>query len=128
MMKHWLVIAFVIIVPSVALGNPVDTAENNPVFYERESGATVRFFYDDHYYLVDKNCELKAIELVRPYDVQPLWFIGECVDFDNDGMLILEGNYVDGKKHDDFKAYHPNAQLKWQASYVQGIPEGSLNF
>lgn len=127
-MKHWLVIAFVIIAPSVALGNPVDTAENNPVFYERESGATVRFFYDDHYYLVDKNCEFKAIERVGPYDFQQQVFIGEFADFDNDGRLILEGNYIDGKKHGDFKAYHPNGQLKWQASYVQDVPEGFLNF
>ena len=127
-MKAWLIIAFVIIVPTVALGGTIDTVENNPIFYERESGDTVRFFYDDHYYLVDRDCEFRAIERVGPYDFQQQAFIGEFVDFDNNGQLILEGSYIDGKKHGDFKAYHPNGQLKWQASYIQGIPKGPLNF
>ena len=114
--------------PSVALGTPIDTAEHNPIFYERESGDTVRFFYDDHYYLVDRDCEFRAIERVGPYDFQEQAFIGEFADFDHLGRLLLEGNYIDGKKHGDFKAYHPNGQLKWQASYIQGTFQGPLRF
>jgi len=127
-MKRWLIIAFITLLPSVALCNTADTIENNPIFYERESGDIIRFFYDDHYYLVDKDCEFRAIERVGQYDFQRQVFIGDFADFDNHGRLILEGSYVDGRKHGDFKAYHPNGQLKWQVSYIQGIPQGALNF
>lgn len=127
-MKRWLVIAFITLLPSVALCSTVDTIKNNSIFYEQESGDIVRFFYDDHYYLVDRNCEFKAIERVGRYDFQRQIFIGAIADFDNHGRLILEGSYVDGRKHGDFRAYHPNGRLKWQASYVQGVPQGTFNF
>ncbi|MEC3881574.1 toxin-antitoxin system YwqK family antitoxin [Parapedobacter sp. 10938] len=127
-MNRWLVIAFVIFAPSVVLGAAADTTENNPTFYERESGDIVRFFYNDHYYLVDRDCEFKSIERVGPYDFQRQVFTGAFSDFDNQGRLILEGSYVDGRKQGDFKAYHPNGQLKWQVSYIHGVPLGALNF
>src|SRR3546814_822107 len=127
-MKGLLVIVFVIAAPSVVLGGTADTTVNGPTFYERGSDETVRFFYDDHYYLVDKDCEFKAIERVGRYDFQQQVFIGEIADFDNQGRLILEGSYVDGRKQGDFKAYHPNGQLKWQVPYLQGSPRGGFNF
>src|SRR5690554_3978617 len=127
-MKIWLVVGFIVMLPAMAICHKADTAANTPVFYGRISGETVRFFYDDHYYLVDKECEFKAIERVGRYDFQQQVFIGGFADFDNHGRLILEGNYVDGRKEGNFKAYHPNGQLKWQTSYVQGDPRGPLNF
>src|SRR5690606_16233589 len=111
-MKRWLVIAFITLLPSVALCSTVDTIKNNSIFYEQESGDIVRVFYDDHYYLVDRNWEFKAIERVGRYDLQRQILIGAIADFDNHGRLILEGSYVDGRKHGDFRAYHPNRRLK----------------
>ena len=127
-MKCWLVIAFVMITPSAALCSSNDTTENTSSFYEREPGDIIHLFFDDHYYLVDKDCEFRAIERIGPYDFQQQVFNGEFADFDNEGRLILEGNYVDGQKHGDFKAYHPNGQLKWQSSYIQGTPQGTHSF
>lgn len=127
-MKIWLIIGFFAFPPLVAFSNITDTTSSPPVFYERMSGETVRFFYDDHYFLVDKNCEFRAIERVGRYDFQHQVFIGEFADFDKHGRLVLEGNYVQGRKQGDFKAYHPNGQLKWQVAYLQGSPKGLLRF
>ena len=126
-MKHWLALGFFMMISSTALHGQVDTASNIPVFYERGAGDTIRLFYDDHYYLVDRHCEFKAIERVGGYDFQRQVFMGEFADFDNYGRKILEGRYVDGKKQGDFKAYHPNGRLKWQLAYSNGVPVGSLN-
>lgn len=126
-MKGWFVIGFIMVAPSLALCGSLDTATNAPVFYERGGDDTIRLFYDDRYYLVDKHCEFRAIERMGRYDFQRQVFIGEFTDFDNQGRKILEGRYIDGKKHGDFKAYHPNGQLKWQLIYSNGVPVGSLN-
>lgn len=127
-MKRWVVIAFILFAPVVGFCVPVDTTANPPVFYERGPDGAILLFYDDHYYLVDRDCEFKAIERMGRYDFQQQTFIGEFSDFDNHGRLILEGSYVDGKKQGDFSAYHPNGRLKWQVSYMRGNPHGSLSF
>lgn len=126
-MKCWLVIGFVMVAPPIALCNNIDTAIRAPMFYERGPGDTTRFFYDDHYYLVDKHCEFRAIERVCRYDFQRQVFIGEFTDYDNQGRVILEGSYVDGKKQDQFTGYHPNGRIRWQIAYSNGTPAGSLN-
>ncbi|MFB2121133.1 hypothetical protein [Parapedobacter sp. 2B3] len=128
-MRQWLVIVFVIMVaPWSALYGSVDTTTNAPVFYERGPEDIIRFFYDDHYFLVDKHCEFKAIERVGRYDFQLQVFNGEFTDFDNQGRVALEGAYSDGRKHGDFTAYHPNGQVKWQGSFAEGSRVGSFNF
>lgn len=126
-MRRWLVIGFLVVASSVALYGQADTTGSMPEFYERGANDIIRLFYDDHYYLVDKHCEFKAIERVGRYDFQQQEFVGEFTDFDNHGGKMLEGHYVDGKRHGDFKAYHPNGQLKWQLAYSNGMPVGSLN-
>lgn len=126
-MKSWLIITF-IIVPPVTLVGAIDTVGRKLIFHERERGDTVRFFYDAHYYLVDRDCEFRSIERVAPYDFQQQAFVGEFADFDHNGRLILEGNYLEGKRHGDFNAYHPNGVLKWQATYIRGTLQGPLNF
>lgn len=126
-MIRWLISGLLMVASSVALYAQTDTAANMPQFYERGANDLIRLFYDDHYYLVDKDCEFRAIERVGRYDFQQQLFIGEFADFDNQGRKILEGHYIDGKKQGDFKAYHPNGQLKWQLTYSNGAPVGSLH-
>lgn len=127
-MKHGPLVAFLLFLSSVVIGSAPDTTAGDAIFYERGPDDIVRFFYDDYYYLVDRDCEFRAIERVGAYDFQRQVFTGSFADFDNLDRLVLEGAYVDGVKHGDFKAYHPNGQLKWKASYTQGFPQGPVNF
>ncbi|WP_262248883.1 toxin-antitoxin system YwqK family antitoxin [Parapedobacter soli] len=125
---RWSVLWLAVMSSSIALCSNIDTIDTHPVFYERGTDGTVRFFYDDHYYLVDKHCEFKAIERVSSYDFQQQMFVGGFTDFDSQGKVILEGYYENGRKQGDFRAYHPNGQLKWQVSYSNGVAQGILSF
>ena len=126
-MRRWLVFWILLAVLPIAGHGQTDSAQTiAPTTYERETDGTTRFFYDDHYYLVDKYCEFKAIERVGGYDFSRQVFTGEFADFDNLGRKILEGSYIDGERQGDFKAYHPNGELKWQMTYANGVPTGSL--
>lgn len=127
-MKLRLLISLLLIIPSLALANDLDTMVQKAVFYEKVSDDITRFFYDDHYYLVDKHCQFKTIERVGQYNFQQQQFIGEFTDFDSRGRAILKGNFRDGRKEGDFKAYHPNGQLKWEVSYIQNAPQGLWKF
>ncbi len=100
-----------------------DTLARSPSFYEKLSNGKTRFFYDDHYYLADKQCQFKAIERVVAYDAVSQLFVGEFVDFNNRGQAVLRGSYRDGKKEGDFAAYHGNGQVKWQVAFVQDVPQ-----
>lgn len=90
------------------------------VYREPANKGYTRFYYDENYYLVDKNCEFKSIERVAQYDTVMFGFNGEFKDFDRNGKLILEGSYQNGNRNGPFKAYHPNGQLKWEAVYQDG--------
>ena len=127
-MKLPLLIGLLLIAPSLALADGLDTTIHKSVYYERVSDEITRFFYDDHYYLADKHCPFKTIERVGQYDFQQQLFIGEFTDFDNRGRAILKGSYRAGRKDGDFKAYHPNGQLKWEVSFIQDNPSGLWKF
>lgn len=106
-----------------ATAMPADTVDQ-PTYYERAPDGTVRFFYDDHYYLADKFCPFKAIERVGKFDFRQQRFVGKFVDFNNQGRAILRGQYVDGKKEGTFTAYHPNGRLKWEVTFADNVPRG----
>ncbi|SKB69845.1 hypothetical protein SAMN05660226_02743 [Parapedobacter luteus] len=111
-----------------ALAEGLDTVSAQPVYYEKAPGGKTRFFYDEYYFLADKDCQFKAIERVAAYDFEKQVFVGEFADFNNWGRAILRGNYRNGKKDGPFKAYHPNGQLKWEVSYVQDTPQGMWKY
>ena len=127
-MRLGLLIGLLCIAPAIALSNSIDTVIHKSIYHEKVSDDISRFFYDDQYYLVDKYCQFKTIERVGRYDFQQQLFIGEFTDFDNRGRAILKGSYNAGRKEGDFKAYHPNGQLKWEVSYVQDTPLGLWKF
>ena len=83
-----------------------------------------RFFYDDHYFLADKDCPFKTIERVARYDFRQRMFVGAFIDFNNEGRVVLRGSYRNGKKEGKFTAYHPNGQVKWEGAYMQDVPDG----
>ncbi|WP_379026221.1 toxin-antitoxin system YwqK family antitoxin [Parapedobacter deserti] len=115
---------YLLVVPFVASAMRLDTVPGKPVYYESATNGLTRFYYDDYYFLADKNCQFKAIERVGRYDFQLQTFVGEFTDFNRHGRAILTGSYRNGDRHGDYKAYHPNGQLKWEVSYDRGAPAG----
>ncbi|WKK58496.1 toxin-antitoxin system YwqK family antitoxin [Sphingobacterium sp. BN32] len=102
--------------------------EAKSVYFERTADSLIRFYYDMNYYLVDKNCEFKAIERVADFDVRTSKFVGKLVDYYPNGHRMLEGSYVDGRKEGLFTAYHPNMQIKWRATFVNNVPQGDWEY
>lgn len=111
-------------VSPIAFANGLDTVPKTPVYYENASNGQTRFFYDDRYFLADKDCQFKAIERVARYDFQQRMFVGSFIDFNNEGRGVLRGSYQNGKKEGKFTAYHPNGQIKWEGNYTQDTPNG----
>ena len=102
--------------------------ENRPLYFEDAPNAMKRFFFDENYYLVDKDCEFKAIERVSDFDNKTNKFEGLFKDFDRNGRVILSGQYQNGKKHGEFKAYHPNGVLKWESTFIDDIAIGPWEY
>lgn len=127
-MRLFLVISMMLVAKAAVFADRGDTVSYEPVYYEPVAQGMMRFFYDDNYYLADSECQFKAIERVANYDFQQQIFIGAFTDFNNQGRVILRGNYRDGKKDGEFRAYHPNGQLKWEVSFVQDVPYGTWKF
>ncbi len=98
------------------------------VYYEQAPNGLVRFFFDQNYYLVDKDCEFKSIERLSPFIVSKNVFHGEFKDFDLNGKLALTGSYNMGVREGVFRAYHPNGTLKWEVTFAYNVPEGDWNY
>lgn len=105
----------------------IDSLSHN-VYYERIDDGLIRFFYDKHYFLIDKNCQFKEIEREGIYDFASRAFVGTFRDYDRNGYLVLEGNYQNGLKEGVFRAYHPSGFLKWEIHYERDIPKDTLRF
>lgn len=108
----------------ITLANGLDSTQKVPHYYESAPNGQTRFFYDDHYFLADKNCQFKAVERVANYDFQQRVFVGPFIDLNNQGRVVLRGSYQNGKKAGKFTAYHPNGQIKWEGTYIQDVPDG----
>lgn len=99
-----------------------------PVFFERLDDNQLRLFYDERYFLVDKDCHYKAIEREGVYDFKNNTFVGEVFDYDLDGLLIMQGTYSNGMKEGLFRAYHRSGFLKWEIYYHQDVPKDTIRF
>ncbi|WP_134089580.1 toxin-antitoxin system YwqK family antitoxin [Olivibacter sp. XZL3] len=101
-----------------------DSAEVKPIYFEKLTDGTTQFYFDEHYFLVDKFCQFKSIERVGKYDLSIKSFDGPFTDYNNDGKVILTGNYAQGKKEGIFTAYFANGQVKWITTFKNGKAEG----
>ena len=99
-----------------------------PIYFEKAPQNLVRFYYDANYYLVDKNCEFKAIERLSEFVVSKNVFNGPFKDFAANGKVILTGNHVLGVKEGLFEAFHPNGQLKWRATFKNNAATGLWSY
>lgn len=98
------------------------------VYFESAPQGMVRFYYDKHYYLVDKHCPFKSIERVSQFIVAKNAFHGEFKDFDPAGRVVLTGVYNEGVKEGIFTAFHPNGKKKWEVLFHGGSPSGDWNY
>ncbi|WP_437920128.1 toxin-antitoxin system YwqK family antitoxin [Sphingobacterium sp. LRF_L2] len=120
-------IFLVFIVISSSAWGQVDPSKRDTLF-EKAPLDMVRFYYDNHYYLVDKDCGFKSIERLSQFIVSKNVFHGEFKDFDNKGTIILTGYYNQGVKEGNFKAYHPNGKLKWEVAFKENKPIGDWKY
>lgn len=98
------------------------------VFFEPAPEGLVRFYFDNYYYLVDKNCQFKSIERVSQFIVAKNVFHGEFKDFALNGKIVLTGFYNEGVKEGIFTAYHPNGEKKWEVMFENDRPTGTWNY
>lgn len=108
-------------------GQQSDTTGKATLFEKAPEGL-VRFYFDDYYYLVDKDCAFKSIERVSQFITEKNVFHADFRDFDQNGTVILTGHYNQGVKEGPFKAYHPNGALKWEVTFEQDRPVGNWKY
>lgn len=101
---------------------------DEPVFFENLQDGKTRFYYDDRYYLADKDCPYQAIVRIGNYDFTQQHLEGPVEDYDRYGRLMLTGNYTEGKKDGTFKAFHNNGALKWQVDFQSDQPTGPWKY
>jgi hypothetical protein len=99
----------------------------NPTYIEVAGGGKFRFFYNEQYFLVDKDCEFLSRIRISSMTAEKL-FTGNFTDQDQNGTILLTGEYTNGKKHGTFKAFYSNGYLKWQGDFRENQPEGIWNF
>lgn len=102
-------------------GKPIST-------HEQINDSTYRFFYDQNYFLVDKDCEFFAIERIAVFDVKKNKFDGAFTDYDLDRNTLLKGAYQDGLPSGKFTAYHYTHNIKWEVEFQKGIAVGNWNY
>lgn len=100
-------------------------ANAKPVYFEPAEGGEVRFYFDENYYLVDKECQYVAIERIGVFNMETKGFDGPFADYDMQGNLLLEGNYEKGKKEGIFTAYFTHGKVQWQATFEDDKPIGA---
>ncbi|WDF68875.1 hypothetical protein PQ465_00515 [Sphingobacterium oryzagri] len=125
-MKKTILAILTIFIAGLSFGQKDSTSRDT--LFEKASEGLVRFYYDDHYYLVDKDCDFKSIERLSQFIVAKNAFHGEFKDFDRNGTLILTGYYNQGVKEGVFKAYHPNKALKWEVTFAANRPIGDWKY
>lgn len=94
------------------------------LYYEPMEEGTHRFYFDDRYFLADRDCQFVAVERDAGYDPVTRTFNGTFVDYDSEGRVILTGQYVEGKKEGEFVAYHTSGNVKWAITYRNDMPIG----
>lgn len=121
-------VIYIIILCHFALLLGLHAQEKSPLYFENAPRNMMRFYFDQNYFLVSKDCEFKYIERVSAFNKETNKFDGIFKDFDPNGRMILSGHYQNGKKQGEFKAYHPNGELKWESNFVDGEASGSWKY
>ncbi|HEY0667038.1 MAG TPA: hypothetical protein VGD22_02610 [Sphingobacteriaceae bacterium] len=103
-------------------------SQSSKQYIELAGDNQIKFFFDEQYYLVEKECKFVSIVRISAFNKQKNIYEGEFTDYDLNGKVILTGSYFDGKKHGTFKSFYPNGFLNWQGQYESGERAGTWNF
>lgn len=128
MIKILYTFVFLLCSTVISLAQETNNAAERDTLFEKATMGLVRFYFDDHYFLVDKDCEFKAIERLSAFLVRENAFDGPFKDFNRSGTLILTGNYNKGVKDGLFTAYHPNGATKWMCAFKDDKPTGDWKY
>jgi|SRR5690606_24521947 len=109
---------------SVAVGQQPDSLR----YHEPTNDGNYRFYFDDRYYLADRDCEFVSIERDGKYDWRSRIWDGAFADYTSAGRPLLTGRYANGKKQGQFRAFHINGALKWEGSFDNDMPVGDWKF
>lgn len=112
----------------LACGMAWAQAPDSLLFYEPTEDGNYRFYFDDRYYLADRDCEFVSIERDGGYHPATKTLDGPFVDYALDGRVLLAGQYANGKKEGQFQAFHATGQLKWEATFQNDMPTGEWKF
>lgn len=98
------------------------------LFYEPTDDGNYRFYFDDRYYLADRDCGFVAIERDAGFNRATKTLDGTFVDYHLSGLPLLQGKYANGKKEGLFQAFHTTGELKWEGTYRDDMPAGEWKF
>lgn len=96
-------------------------------YIEVIGGGKFRFYYNEQYFLVDKDCEFLSRIRTSGLTAEKK-FTGDFTDQDVNGATILTGRYEDGKKNGTFRAFYPGGFLRWQGDFRDDRPQGTWNY
>lgn len=104
-------------------------SQEKPISYGIKSiDGYVHLYFDDQYYLVDKNCEFKSYTRIVKYDKSKGGLNGFFTDYYNNDVSALTGTYLEGKKDGEFKGFYPSGQLRSVQYYQNDVPNGKWQY
>ncbi len=109
---------------SLAVGQQADSL----LYHEPTADGNYRFYFDDRYFLADRDCEFVSIERDGDYDWSNKTWEGAFADYTPAGRPLLTGQYGDGKKQGQFQTFHASGALKWEGAYEDDMPVGEWKF
>lgn len=109
---------------SVAVGQQADSL----LYHEPTDDGNYRFYFDDRYFLADRDCEFVSIERDGGYNRENKTWDGPFADYTPTGRPLMTGHYTDGKKQGQFQAFHNSGALKWQGAFENDMPKGEWEF
>lgn len=112
----------------LACGIALAQVPDSLLFYEPTEDGNYCFYFDDRYYLADRDCGFVSIERDGGYNPATKTLDGPFVDYGRDVRPLLAGQYANGKKEGQFEAFHVTGELKWEATFQNDMPAGEWKF
>lgn len=114
----------------IFLFNYVDVlaqTDSSTLYTNTKDGYT-HFYYDEQYYLVDKDCKFRHYTRVLKKVKKGNLIDGFFTDYYNNDRIALTGNYINGEKSGPFKNYYFNGKLKSEIPFLNNKPSGVAKY
>jgi antitoxin component YwqK of YwqJK toxin-antitoxin module len=97
-------------------------------YMEQSIDGYIHLYFDQQYYLVDKNCVYKTFTRVIKYDKNDGGFNSFFTDYYNNNQSALTGKYQGGKKQGEFKGFYENGIPKFTINFKDNLPIGDWKY